>query len=85
MSDISYQIGKLATDRRTVPVIFTSGDIVHKRDVNAAVNSQGVYDKAATKARVAEIAQGIKVKIAVGAISNESPAVRASSKPQPKR
>nr|WP_315384199.1 hypothetical protein [uncultured Sphingomonas sp.] len=68
MAEITFQIGKYAADRRTVPVTFTIGEIVHKRDVNAVVDGQGAYDKAATKARVEDVANGVAQKIELGII-----------------
>ncbi len=68
MTEISYQLGRFAADRRTVPVTFISGDIVHKRDVNAVVDAQGTYDKAATKGRVEDVARGVAQKIELGII-----------------
>ena len=60
-------------------VTFTSGDLVHKRDVNAVVGANGKYDAKATKARVAEVARGVAEKISLGVIvtppteENEAP------------
>lgn len=61
-------IGSYDDDKRSVPVTFTEGDIVHKRDVNACHDDSGKYDVKATKARVAEVALGVAAKIAAGAI-----------------
>ena len=74
MPDISIKIGTFNADTRAVPVTFTSGGIVHKRDVNAVLKADGSYDKAATKARVEEVGQGVAHKIALGVITNPPPA-----------
>lgn len=79
MTEISYQISKFAADRRTVSVTFTSGEIVHKRDVNAVVDGQGAYDKAATKTRVEDVARGVAQKIELGIIGVPEPALGAGS------
>lgn len=63
-------IGAYDDETRTVPVTFTEGEIVHRRPVNACHGESGAYDEAATAARVADIAAGVAVKIAVGAITN---------------
>ena len=69
MSEIATKIGKFDPESRTVPVTFTSGETVHKRSVNAVLKADGSYDCAATKARVAEVAQGVAHKIAAGVIN----------------
>ncbi|MCC2602540.1 hypothetical protein [Sphingopyxis yananensis] len=69
MTDITTKIGKYNRDTRTVPVTFTSGAIVHKRDVNAVLTDAGRYDAEATAARVADVANGVAHKIACGAIT----------------
>ena len=68
MNDIQTQIGSFDPATKSVPVTFTSGDIVHQRHVNAVINSDGQYDEAETAARVADVASGVAHKIAVGAI-----------------
>jgi len=73
MTDLTTKIGKFDADARTVPVTFTSGDIVHKRSVNAVLKADGGYDAAATKERVAEVANGVAHKIAVGTIAAAPP------------
>lgn len=70
MPDMTIKIGKFDADTRTVPVTFTSGDIVHTRPVNAVLKADGSYDKAATKDRVEEVARGVEHKIALGVITN---------------
>lgn len=73
MPELKTKIGAFHADTRSVPVTFTSGDIVHKRDVNAVLKDDGSYDKAATRARVEEVAQGVAHKIAAGVITAPTP------------
>lgn len=73
MSDLTIKIGAFNVDTRSVPVTFTKGGIVHKRDVNAVLKEDGSYDRAATKARVEEVAQGVAQKIDLGVITNPPP------------
>ncbi|MCC2603024.1 hypothetical protein [Sphingopyxis yananensis] len=69
MSDVQTKIGKYNPETRTVPVTFTSGAIIHNRDVNAMLTDAGRYDADATAARVADVANGVAHKIACGAIT----------------
>lgn len=69
MTDITTKIGKYDPETRTVPVTFTSGDVVHDRPVNAVLDENGHYDAAATAARVADVANGVAHKIALGVIT----------------
>jgi len=73
MSDIKFKIGTYNADARNVPVTFTSGDIKHERTVNAVLKEDGSYDRAATKLRVEEVAQGVAHKISLGVITNPPP------------
>jgi hypothetical protein len=73
MADIETKIGKYNPETRTVAVTFTSGAIVHKRNVNAVLTEAGVYDAAATAERVADVANGVAHKIACGAITADQP------------
>lgn len=73
MTELAMKIGTFNVETRTVPVTFTSGEIVHKRDVNAVLKNDGSYDRAATKARVEEVAQGVAHKINLGVITNPPP------------
>lgn len=66
-------IGKFDPASRQVPVTFTEGDIRHQRQVNAVLKADGGYDKAATKARVDEVAEGVAHKIRLGVITNPPP------------
>jgi hypothetical protein len=56
-----------------VPVTFTSGAIRHTREVNAVLDEGGAYDKAATRARVEQVALGVAHKIALGVIAEPVP------------
>ena len=55
-------IGPFQAVDRTVRVTFKDGDFVHTRAVNAVTDPDGGYDKAATKARVDDVAQGVAAK-----------------------
>jgi len=70
MNDLNIAIGALDAERRVVPVTFTRGELVHKRDVNACYDADGDYDAAATAERVDQVALGVAVKMDVGAITN---------------
>jgi len=70
MTDVTTKIGAFNAGKRTVPVTFTGGGIVHKRDVNAVLDDNGKYDIAGTKLRVAEVARGVAAKIETGVITN---------------
>jgi hypothetical protein len=60
-------IGTFDALDRTVPVTFTDTGFSHKRRVNAVVDADGSYDRAATKARVADVALGVDRKRQAGA------------------
>lgn len=66
---MDYKIGKFDPKTGTVPVTFTAGDIVHQRAVNACLTAAGKHDRQATLARIADVARGVAVKIAAGAIT----------------
>lgn len=68
MTKIQTKIGRFDAETSSVPVTFTSGAIRHERSVNAVLDARGKYDAAATEQRVAEVANGVAHKIAVGAI-----------------
>lgn len=82
MPDLTYKIGAFDKEKRSVPVTFTSGEIEHKRDVNAVLKDDGSYDKTGTKARVEEVALGVAHKIGLGVITApvdlEAPATEAA-------
>lgn len=69
MPELTTKIGAFDKDKRTVAVTFTSGEIEHKREVNAVLKDDGSYDKAGTKVRVAEVALGVAHKIGLGVIT----------------
>ena len=56
-------------DCRDIQVEFTEGSITHTRMVNVCYDSEGNYDEEATDERISEVARGVEVKIATGAIS----------------
>jgi len=64
-------IGKFDAATRSVLVTFEHAGVTHKRNVNACLDADGGYDKAATKDRVAEVAQGVAHKIDLGVIKAE--------------
>ena len=68
---VTTKFSKPTGKATVVDVIFTSDSpsLTHQRSVNAVVDSDGKYDAAATKVRVAEVALGVENKIAMGVIS----------------
>ena len=78
MTELTTKIGAYNAAKRTVPVKFTRGDVVHERSVNAVLTDDGKYDAKATKTRVAEVARGVAAKIDLGVIvapiEDEAPA-----------
>lgn len=62
-------IGKFDPETRTVPVKFVHAGVTHSRKLNACLGEDGGYDKAATQARVAEVAAGVEHKIELGVIT----------------
>ena len=56
-------------DCKDIQVEFTEGSITHTRKVNVCYDSDGNYDEAATDVRISEVARGVEIKIASGAIS----------------
>jgi len=83
MTELTTKIGSFNADTRSVPVTFTAGDVEHKRDVNAVLKDDGTYDRAATKARVEEVARGVAHKIGLGVITvpQPEPEVPAATEP----
>lgn len=73
MTELTYEIGAYDSDKRSVPVTFTSGEIEHNRSVNAVLDDNGTYDQAGTKARVEEVARGVAAKIELGVITVAEP------------
>ncbi|WP_278984615.1 hypothetical protein [Sphingobium yanoikuyae] len=82
MNDLTTKIGPYNADTQQVSVTFTSGDIVHKREVNAVLKASGAYDKAATAARVSEVATGVAVKIGLGVIKVAPPVIEPDPQAQ---
>lgn len=66
-------IGPLNPATGTVRVTFRDGDFVHIRDVNAVIDEANLYDKAATKARVDDVALGVAAKRACGVFDTAAP------------
>jgi hypothetical protein len=68
---VTTKFTKPTGDATVVDVTFTSDSpsLTHQRSVNAVFDSDGNYDAAATKVRVAEVALGVENKIAMGVIS----------------
>ncbi len=64
-------IGKFEPETSTVPVNFQHQGIRHKRSVNACLDDHGGYDRAATAARVVDVAAGVAHKIEIGVIGPE--------------
>ena len=75
MTELTTKIGAFDSATKTVSVTFTAGEIVHTRDVNAVLKSSGAYDKAATAARVEQVANGVAAKIGLGVIKVAPPVV----------
>lgn len=82
MTELITKIGRFNAETRQVPVTFTAGEIVHKRDVNAVLKTDGSYDAAATKERVAEVANGVAHKIDLGVITVPPPVAGAPELPE---
>jgi len=83
MSDLTIKIGAFDSGSRSVPVTFTGGDIKHERRVNAVLKEDGTYDKAATKARVDDVARGVAHKIGLGVIAVPLPEPELPEGPEP--
>ena len=68
---VTTKFTKPTGDATVVDVTFTSDSptLTHQRSVNAVFDSDGKYDAADTKVRVAEVALGVENKIAMGVIS----------------
>jgi hypothetical protein len=69
-SPINITIGKFDRATGTVPVVFEqareTGIKRHARDVNAVIGADGRHDRAATVARVNDVAAGVANKFALG-------------------
>jgi hypothetical protein len=66
-------IGTFKAVDRTVPVTFSDGEFVYRRNVNAVVDGDGNYDKAATRARVMDVALGVAAKRERGVFTTAAP------------
>jgi len=67
---MKFTIGKFDPETGSVPVKFSHDGVKHERSVNACFDEDGLFDAAATKARVGEVAAGVEHKIALGVIAN---------------
>ncbi|MET3723447.1 hypothetical protein [Sphingomonas trueperi] len=54
----------------TASVTFEHEGVTHTRDVNICRTAKSKYDSAATQARIDDVARGVAVKIAAGAITS---------------
>ncbi len=63
-------IGKLDPATGTVPVTFEQDGKSHSRTVNAVIGDDGKHDRAATVARVDEVAAGVAHKFAAGLLGD---------------
>lgn len=83
------QIGGFDPDTKSVPVTFTAGEIVYERRVNACLDEHGGYDAEATATRVAQVAQGVAVKIGLGVVkaappeTHDEPIAEPAAEPSP--
>jgi hypothetical protein len=67
---MKWTINSVNAAAGTVSVTFEDAGVTHTRDVNACLNAKGKYDAAATQTRIEDVARGVAVKIASGAIAN---------------
>lgn len=65
-------IGRFDAASSTVPVTFEDGGKTHTRNVNAVIGEDGKHDRAATVARVDEVAAGVAHKFALGLLGAEA-------------
>lgn len=70
ISPMNITIGKFDRTTRTVPVTFEQDGKVHTRTVNAVIGPDGKHDRAATIARVDQVASGVAHKFALGLLSD---------------
>lgn len=68
---MKFTIGTFDPETGTVPVTFRDEGFVHRRRVNAVLDAHGGHDRAATTARVREVAQGVAAKLACGALRSD--------------
>ncbi|NLR72869.1 hypothetical protein HGI47_18495 [Novosphingobium sp. ERN07] len=67
---MKFTIGRFDAATKTVPVTFEADGKMHTRDVNAVLTESGKHDRAATEARVNEVAAGVAHKFALGLLGN---------------
>lgn len=65
-------IGRFDRATGSVPVTFEQGGKRHLRNVNAVIGADGKHDRAATLARVDEVAAGVAHKFTLGLLTNEA-------------
>jgi hypothetical protein len=61
-------VGRFDAGTGTVPVTFEQKGMTHSRSVNAVIGEDGKHDRAATLARVDEVAAGVANKFALGVL-----------------
>lgn len=61
-------VGRFDAATGTVPVTFEQDGKSHARSVNAVIGEDGKHDRAATLARVDEVAAGVANKFALGVL-----------------
>ena len=67
-------VGRFDAATCTVPVTFEQNSKTHSRVVNAVIGVDGKHDRAATLARVDEVAAGVANKFALGLLGNDGEA-----------
>lgn len=65
-------VGRFDAATGTVPVTFEQNGKSHSRQVNAVIGEDGKHDRAATLARVDEVAAGVANKFALGLVGIDS-------------
>ncbi|MHA6717902.1 hypothetical protein ACX40Y_00495 [Sphingomonas sp. RS6] len=68
---MKWTINSVNAGAGTASVTFEHAGVTHTRDVNICLNAKGKYDAPATEARIEDVARGVAVKIAAGAITNQ--------------
>lgn len=66
-------VGRFDAATGTVPVTFEQNGKTHSRPVNAVIGNDGKHDRAATLARVDEVAAGVANKFTLGLLGNGEP------------
>lgn len=70
INPMKITIGRFDRATGSVPVTFEADGKSHTRDVNAVIGADGKHDRAATVARVEEVAAGVAHKFAAGLLGN---------------